>query len=132
MTAPVFAADRSFDPGRYAFELFSEDEITLSEYAGDLPEEEVSALLEASWKKLDEAAGKTRGMDETSARAAIQNAVRGENGVADAFRRDISRKAEAHSGNLSARAAEAARHPVVWAVVALFVVTLVVLNRRST
>lgn len=125
-------ADHPFDPRRYAFELFSEDEAALSRYAGTLPEEAVTAMLEQSWAELDSAAARAAGLPPEQAKEAIRNAVRGENGVSDQFENRLSQESEiaAPAGAAGDRVKKAARHPAFWLILVLFAALLFWINRR--
>ncbi len=126
---PAFS-DHPFDAGRYAHEIFSEDETLLSRYAAEMPEKEVEAMLTKAWAELDRTAEKTQGMESEAAKAAIRQAVRGDGGVADRFRSDVAQKAAEHSAVGLARWKREARRPLVFLLVAVFVVVLVWINRR--
>lgn len=133
LPANPLLADHPYDPKRYAFEIFSEDEIALSKYAAKLDENEIAALLERSWADLDTAAAKTAGLSPEESRKMIQDAVRGENGVSANFEMELQELAgvgPARQGHLKDRLKQAASHPIVWAIGALFVLALFLLNRR--
>lgn len=130
--ATVVAAD--FDPHRYAFELFSEDEIAMSRYAGEVDEKEVSALLEKSWAEIDRAADRVKDLPPDEARKKIHEEVRGTDGIADRFESSLREKAGYGGAAKSPldRMKQAAKHPAAWAVAVAFVALLFFVNRRRT
>ncbi len=125
-------ADHPFDPRRYAYELFSEDEILLSEHAATLDESVVTDLLDQSWAELDTIAMRTAGKSAEESRRMIQAAVRGEGGVSDRFQRKLEESAgiAGSRGSMADRLKRAARHPAVWALPIAFVAALIWINRR--
>ena len=126
------AADHPYDPRRYAFELFSEDEIALSKYAGRVDENTVSVILEHSWAELDSAAAKTAHLSPEESKRRIQEAVRGDGGISENFENRLKRESglDNTSSSLKSRFTDAARHPLIWAVVALFLAVLFWINRK--
>ena len=124
-------ADHPFDPRRYAFEVFSEDERMLSNYSGVLDESEMAALLSKSWAELDSAADRATGLPPEQARIAIREEIRKTGGVSENFETELREKAEDHSSKPgpAERLKTAARHPLVWAILALFALLLFFLNR---
>lgn len=126
------SADHPFDARRYAFEIFSEDEITLSRYAETLDEATITAILESSWAELDSAADRAAGQPPESARAMIRDDVRGPGGVASRFEQKLREEAAARAPSEGAAGLlkQAARHPAVWGIAIAFAAALVWINRR--
>ncbi len=126
-------ADHPFDPKRYAYEVFSEDEIALSKYAGKLDEGAVITILEQSWAELDSAAARSAGLPPEEAKSAIRVAVRGEGGISEKF--DSRLKQISENANpaptLKARVKQAVRHPAFLSIVALFALALFWINRKK-
>lgn len=126
-------ADHPFDARRYAFELFSEDEMSLSRFSDDVDDTTIERLLEESWADLDRAADKTKSMSPEAARQALRESVRGKNGISDNFSKKLEEAAapETKSRRTFRKLKSAAGHPAVWGVSILFVAGLYFLNRKS-
>ena len=133
MTEAAFA-DHPFDPKRYAFELFSEDEIALSKYGAEAGEETVALMLERAWGELDKAAEQAADLPPEKAKAAIGEAVRGPGGVSDRFEKDLRQIASPRDERQSkiSRLKHAARHPLIWVLVVFFLAGFYFLNRRKS
>lgn len=126
------SADHPFDPRRYAFELFSEDEAALSKYAGQLDEKVVLTMLEEAWAELDSAAARADGLPPSEAKEKIRAAIRGEGGIAETFDRRLSQAVRTTPGPPTAadRLKKAVRSPVFWIIPVMFGLALIWVNRR--
>ena len=134
LTARFAFADQPFDPKRYAFELFPEDEMALSKYGAETGEETVALMLERAWGELDKAADRAGVLPPEKAKAAIREAVRGPGGVSDRFEKDLQQAASTRAGDQSkmSRLKRAARHPLIWLLAAFFLAGFYFLNRRKS
>lgn len=127
-------ANHPFDPRRYAYELFSEDEIALSKYAGKMDEAVVISMLEQSWAELDTAAARAADLRPEEAKSAIREAVRGTGGISEKFDQRMKLMSTASARETApaqVSVKQAIRYPLLASIVILFALALFWINRKK-